>query len=128
MEITGTIKHISETESGTSKSGKAWQKVEIVIEETGQYPNSVVISAMNERISELTDFRVGTPVRAIYNSKAREYKGKYYNTLNLFKLQLPQGYGTAPQQQQQAAAATQSWAPQQPIAQQQPLWQQNTPF
>lgn len=117
MDFTGVIKFIGETQSGTSKAGKAWQKVEFIVEEVGeQYPNSLCFTAMNERISELTDFKVGTPVTVTYNAKAHEYNGKVFNSLSLFRLQL----NAAPQS---TAAPGQPWGQQQQPQQQQP-WQQ----
>ena len=46
MEITGNIKLIQDTETGTSKSGKEWAKRQLVVTTTEQYPQDIAIDFM----------------------------------------------------------------------------------
>ena len=132
MEITGVVKSVMPTQTGTSQSGKAWQKREFIIEETvGNYPNSLVITAFGDRVEKLNTLRVGDYVTARFDTQAREYNGRAFNNITLYDITQPQAqaqpqpqaYIGAPQQampQQYQAAPAQPYQPMpaQPIQQQ----------
>ena len=120
------------TQTGTSQSGKAWQKREFIIEETvGNYPNSLVITAFGDRVEKLNTLRVGDCVTARFDTQVREYNGRAFNNITLYDITQPQAqaqpqpqaYMGAPQQampQQYQAAPAQPYQqmPAQPIQQQ----------
>ena len=130
------------TQTGTSQSGKAWQKREFIIEETvGNYPNSLVITAFGDRVEKLNTLRVGDYVTARFDTQVREYNGRVFNNITLFDItqpqaqpqQQPQAYMGAPQQampQQYKAAPSQPYQqmPAQPIQQQQGQRGDDLPF
>ena len=133
MEITGVVKSVMPTQTGTSQSGKAWQKREFIIEETVRnYPNSLVITAFGDRVEKLNTLRVGDCVTARFDTQVREYNGRAFNNITLYDItqpqaqaqQMQQSYMGAPQQampQQYQAAPAQPYQPQpqaQPIQQQ----------
>ena len=123
------------TQTGTSQSGKAWQKREFIIEETvGNYPNSMVITAFGDRVEKLNTLRVGDYVTARFDTQAREYNGRVFNNITLYDItqpqaqaqQQPQAYMGAPAQampQQYQAAPAQPYQPQAQPIQQQPQGQ-----
>lgn len=123
------------TQTGTSQSGKAWQKREFIIEETvGNYPNSLVITAFGDRVEKLNTLRVGDYVTARFDTQAREYNGRVFNNITLYDItqpqaqeqQQPQAYMGAPAQampQQYKAAPAQPYQPQAQPIQQQPQGQ-----
>ena len=87
MEITGNIKLIGETVTGTSKrTGKEWQKRQLVITTTEQYPQDIAIDFMGDKVSEINNFQIGNPVSVSINIKGNEYNGKYYNSINGWKI------------------------------------------
>lgn len=87
------------TQTGTSQSGKAWQKREFIIEETvGNYPNSLVITAFGDRVEKLNTLRVGDYVTARFDTQVREYNGRAFNNITLYDITQPQ---VQAQQQQQ---------------------------
>ena len=120
------------TQTGTSQSGKAWQKREFIIEETvGNYPNSLVITAFGDRVEKLNTLQVGDYVTARFDTQAREYNGRVFNNITLYDIAQPQvqaqpqpqAYMGAPQQampQPYQAAPPQTYQPMQaqPIQQQ----------
>ena len=120
------------TQTGTSQSGKAWQKREFIIEENvGNYPNSLVITAFGDRVEKLNTLRVGDCVTARFDTQVREYNGRAFNNITLYDItqpqaqvqQMQQAYMGAPAQampQQYQAAPTQ---PYQPMPQAQPMQQ-----
>ena len=130
------------TQTGTSQSGKAWQKREFIIEETvGNYPNSLVITAFGDRVEKLNTLRVGDYVTARFDTQAREYNGRAFNNITLYDITQPQAqaqpqpqaYMGAPQQaipQQYQAATAQPYQPMpaQPMQQQQGQRGDDLPF
>lgn len=130
------------TQTGTSQSGKAWQKREFIIEETvGNYPNSLVITAFGDRVEKLNTLRVGDYVTARFDTQVREYNGRAFNNITLYDITQPQAqaqpqpqaYMGAPQQampaQYQAAPAQPyQQMPAQPIQQQQGQRGDDLPF
>ena len=112
MEITGVVKSVMPTQTGTSQSGKAWQKREFIIEETvGNYPNSLVITAFGDRVEKLNTLRVGDYVTARFDTQVREYNGRAFNNITLYDI-------TQPQPQEQPMQQVYMGAPQQAIPQQ----------
>ena len=134
MEITGVVKSVMPTQTGTSQSGKAWQKREFIIEETvGNYPNSLVITAFGDRVEKLNTLRVGDYVTARFDTQVREYNGRAFNNITLYDITQPQAYMGAPQQaipQQYQAAPAQPYQPMpaQPMQQQQGQRGDDLPF
>ena len=130
------------TQTGTSQSGKAWQKREFIIEETvGNYPNSLVITAFGDRVEKLNTLRVGDYVTARFDTQVREYNGRAFNNITLYDITQPQAqaqpqpqaYMGAPQQAipaQYQAAPAQPYQPMpaQPIQQQQGQRGDDLPF
>ena len=130
------------TQTGTSQSGKAWQKREFIIEETvGNYPNSLVITAFGDRVEKLNTLRVGDYVTARFDTQVREYNGRAFNNITLYDITQPQAqaqpqpqaYMGAPQQampQQYQAAPAQPYqtVPAQPMQQQQGQRGDDLPF
>lgn len=96
------------TQTGTSQSGKAWQKREFIIEETvGNYPNSMVITAFGDRVEKLNTLRVGDYVTARFDTQAREYNGRVFNNITLYDITQPQAQAQ-PQQQVYMGAPAQA--------------------
>ena len=130
------------TQTGTSQSGKAWQKREFIIEETvGNYPNSLVITAFGDRVEKLNTLRVGDYVTARFDTQVREYNGRAFNNITLYDITQPQAqaqpqpqaYMGAPQQampQQYQSAPSQPYqtVPAQPMQQQQGQRGDDLPF
>ena len=111
------------TQTGTSQSGKAWQKREFIIEENvGNYPNSLVITAFGDRVEKLNTLRVGDYITARFDTQAREYNGRVFNNITLYDITQPQAQAQ-PQQQvymgapAQAMPQTYQAAPAQPYQQ-----------
>ena len=102
------------TQTGTSQSGKAWQKREFIIEETvGNYPNSLVITAFGDRVEKLNTLRVGDYVTARFDTQVREYNGRAFNNITLYDITQPQAQAQAQPQPQAYMGAPQQAMPQQ---------------
>jgi Domain of unknown function (DUF3127) len=82
MEISGVVIHIGEIETGQGKK-EPWQKQLIVIETPGQYKNKVAVyywGAMTDTITQ-----IGQEITAHVNVNSREYSGKWYTELRVWK-------------------------------------------
>lgn len=110
-EITGKIIAVLPTRSGTSARGTQWSSQTAVIETHEQYPKKVAFDVLNEKIAEFY-LQVGEEVTVSLDINARESNGKWFNSVNAWKVvreQVPAqgGYNTSPQAGAQAAQAAQ---------------------
>ena len=84
MQITGKLVKKLDRETGTSKSGKSWEKMSILIEQAGtEYNKEVVVSFFGyDKVKSLRDIEVGTEVSVSINLSSREYNGRYYHNID----------------------------------------------
>ena len=84
IEIKGTVKELYETKQITEKF--AQKEVVVTIDQTSNYPQHISIQANNDKISLLDSVEVGDSVTIVANLNGKEAKGRYYNSLTIFKL------------------------------------------
>ncbi len=96
MEITGKCIATLAIESGTSKSGNAWQKQNFVIETAGQYPKKVCFQLFGDKVNDCPN--VGEEVKVSFDPESREWNGKWFTQLNAWKVERQQTAQPAPQQ------------------------------
>lgn len=106
-EISGQIIAVLPTKSGTSARGTEWSSQTAVIETKEQYPKKVAFDVMGaDRIAQF-NLQVGEYVTVSYDVEAREYNGKWWNSVRAWNVvrvsQQQQAYQQPPQQQQQSA-------------------------
>ena len=96
--------------SGVSKStGNPWEIAEYVIEETeGQYPKKMVFSISgSDRIKNI-NLQVGEIVDVHFDVDAREYNGRWFNSISAFRVdRIGQNAAQQPQPQQAPQPAPQ---------------------
>ena len=82
MKITGKLVKKLQSEAGTSKAGKPWEKQSILVEQTGtDYNKEVVISFFGDKVKSLRDIEEGSEISVSINLSSREFKGKYYHNI-----------------------------------------------
>jgi hypothetical protein len=86
MEVQGVLKQILKTESGTSKSGKDWQKQTIIIETADAYPKLIAIEVSEKALSRLQDYSEGMTITCSINIESREYNGKWFTSVKAWKI------------------------------------------
>ena len=111
-EITGKIIAVLPTKSGTSARGTQWSSQTAVIETHEQYPKRVAFDVLGDRIAEF-NLQVGEEVTVSFDINAREFNGKWFNSVNAWNVVRNQppvqgGYNTNPYAAQAAQAAQQS--------------------
>ena len=83
MNIIGKLVKKLERETGTSKSGKSWEKMSILIEQTGAtFNKEVVVTFFGDKIKSLRDIEEGSEVNVSINLSSREYNGRYYHNID----------------------------------------------
>ena len=85
MEISGKVKVIGETE--VVGSAGTFKKRLIVISTEEQYPQHVPIDFVQDKTSILDNYSVGQQVKVSVNVRGNEYNGKYYVSLNDWKIE-----------------------------------------
>lgn len=83
LELIGTIKEISETQ--TFPSG--FSKREFVITTEEQYPQQVKFEMVKERADILQSCAAGEKVKVSFNVRGNEYQGKYYVSLQGWRVE-----------------------------------------
>ncbi len=109
LELEGKIAQKQPVQSGTSARG-GWSKQEFVVEYMdGNFPSSAAFTAWgDERVKDLSRFQVGDAVKVSFAIKGREYNGRWYNDLQIWRI--------APAGEAQPAAAAPAYAPAAPQA------------
>ena len=85
----GTIAVLGEVQSGMSQNGNPWYRQTIVVDVAG-YNGSyrkVALQASGNVVGDLETAQVGDKVEISYQVTAREYNGKWYNNVDLYKVQ-----------------------------------------
>ena len=105
LEIEGTLFQKLPVQSGNSARGP-WAKQEFVLEyPDGNFTSKVCFTAFGQdKVQELGKYQVGDKVKVSFNLRSREYNGRWYNDLQIWKI-APAG---APQPVQPASAPVQS--------------------
>ena len=95
-DITGKIIAVLPTKSGTSARGTQWSSQTAVIETHEQYPKRVAFDVLGDKITEF-NLQVGEEVTVSFDINAREYNGKWWNSVNAWQV-VRQGGRQAPMQ------------------------------
>ena len=98
LELEGTLRQKLGVQSGTSARGP-WAKQEFILEfPDGNFTAQACFTAWGQdKVAELDKYQVGDHIKVSFNLKRREYNGRWYNDLQIWRL--------APAGQAQAAQA-----------------------
>lgn len=83
-EVTGKIILIGETE--TVGSAGTFKKRQLVVETDEQYKQQIPIDFVQDKTSVLDNYAIGQEVKVGINIRGNEYNGKYYVSLNGWKI------------------------------------------
>jgi hypothetical protein len=84
MEITGKIHLIGETQ--TVGSAGTFRKRTLVVKTDEQYIQSIPIDFVQDKCEVLDKYKVGDDVTVGVNVRGNEYNGKFYVSLNGWKI------------------------------------------
>ena len=60
---------------------------EFVITTQDKYPQHIIFQTVNDKMDIIAPYGEGEEIEVSYNVRGREYNGKYYNTLDAWKVQ-----------------------------------------
>jgi len=88
MKVTGKIENILETQTGTSKTGKEWKKTSFVVKTDDEYNNLYCFEIFgDEKVNNFLQYNSkGDVVDVDFNVKTNEWKGKYFTSLDAWKI------------------------------------------
>lgn len=81
MEIKGKVIAILPEQTGTGKNGE-WKAQEFVIETADQYPKKVCFKCFNKPVPKIDE-----TVNVFADAESREYNGRWYTTLLVWKFE-----------------------------------------
>jgi len=84
MELQGKIIVLNDTETVGSNG---FEKRLIVIESDEQYPQKIPVDFVQGKVNLLDDFLIGESVKISVNVRGNEYNGKYYVSLQGWKIE-----------------------------------------
>ena len=87
LELEGTIRQKFGVQSGMSARG-AWSKQEFILEyPDGNFTSQVCMLAFGQdKVQELDKYQVGDRVRVAFNLKSREYNGRWYTDIQIWRI------------------------------------------
>ena len=89
MEITGKITKVLDKVTGQKKDGSGdWVKQSFVVETSEQYNNLYCFEVFgDEKVENLNKYnKVGDDVKVDFNVSTNEWQGKYFTTLQAWKI------------------------------------------
>ena len=99
LKITGTIKTILDTVTGTSKDGNDWKKVEFILSNNEGYQGKEQIFCFQifgaDKVDKFLEYnKEGNEVDVKFNVKTNQHNGRYYTNLDAYGVYGVQGQGT----------------------------------
>ena len=84
----GVLTYKSQVEAVTSKNGNIWQKQTIVVsrENVNAPYDKVALSVFGDKVNDSERCKVGDKVEITYSISAKEYNGRWYNDVSLYKI------------------------------------------
>ena len=105
MEIIGKVVAVLELQSGTSKKGSEWKKRDFVIETLDEkFPKKVCFTLFGDRADACP--AIDSVVNVAFDIDAHEYNGKWFNSVNAWKVEPAQAQQQAAPQQSEPAPRT----------------------
>ena len=104
LEIEGTLAQKLPVQSGNSARGP-WLKQEFILEyPDGSFSAKACFLAWGQdKVRELDKYQVGDKVKVSFNLKSREFNGRWYNDLQIWKIAPAGAPQAAPQASSQPA-------------------------
>lgn len=108
MEFIGRVKKLLPIRSGVSqRTGNEWKALPFIFEyyehETDRYADTVLLETFDTNV--IDNLKEGMEVKCGFSHRTREYEGKTYNELRLYKIESVRGAQAAQQAPQGANAS-----------------------
>ena len=104
MELTGIVIAAMPTQKGVSqKTGNPWMSRDFVLEVQGPFPSHMVFRVFGEDRLRQFDIRKNDEVTVKFDIDAREYQGRWWNTITAYDVVKVSQQQVAPPPQQASA-------------------------
>ena len=118
MEFTGRVKKILPLRSGISqRTNNEWKALPFIFEyyehDTDRYADTVLLETFDTNVIE--HLKEGMEIRCGFSHRTREYEGKTYNEVRLYKIESVKGAQAAQQAPQGANASAEGNQPTPPF-------------
>ena len=88
IKIIGTIEKLMPISKGISSTGREWVKQDIVMSmANGQFVKHFTAAVMGQERIDNFKLRVGDNIVAYLDIDAKEYNGRWYNSINIWKVE-----------------------------------------
>ena len=97
MEITGKIIFALERRAGKSaRTGNDWASQSYVLETHDQYPRRMVFDVFGDDKIQQFNIQPGQELTVSFDIDAREYQGRWFNSIRAWRVMPAQAPGAAP--------------------------------
>lgn len=104
MEVVGKVIQVLPIQKGIGKaSGKEWQSLSFIIETQEQYPRKVCCEIFGEDKIQSNPVAVDEIVTVSFDLESREYNGRWYTSVRVWKVAKGASASAAPQNNAAAA-------------------------
>lgn len=93
-EISGKLSQLLPLQTGTGKNGD-WKKQEFILETDDQFPKKVCMNLWGDKIDEIKNVSIGQTVKASVNIESREFNGRWYTDVKVWKLETTSAGGNS---------------------------------
>ena len=102
IKVVGTIEKLMPISKGVSAAGREWVKQDIVMSMTnGQFVKHLAATVMGQERIDNFKLRVGDNIVAYLDIDAREYNSRWYNSINIWRVERVGSNGNQTQSNQQ---------------------------
>ena len=84
-EFIGILEKKFEKKTGTSKNGNNWECQDFLVKTVEQYPQFIVFNCF-DNTDLIEKLPIGIQIKVSFNAKAKEYQGKWYNSLQVWRI------------------------------------------
>ena len=102
IKVVGTIEKLMPISKGVSAAGREWVKQDIVMSmANGQFVKHLAATVMGQERIDNFKLRVGDNIVAYLDIDAREYNSRWYNSINIWRVERVGSNGNETQSNQQ---------------------------
>ena len=91
MILKGKFKALLKKETGTSKTGKQWEKQSFILDTGADFNSEICITTFGENIEKIQNIKEGTDIEISVNISSKEFNGKYYHNISAWKIDTQDG-------------------------------------
>lgn len=86
IEVSGKVNMLGQMQSGEGKNG-TWIRQDLIIETDDQFPKKICLSCWGDKAAEAKAFMVGEKIKASVNLESREFNGRWYTDVRVWKFE-----------------------------------------